>query len=70
MNLQKSAGRPPVRDQRESVKVVNIHDFPVDLRLRAKSAAAQQNITLREFFIQAVQDRLDSCHNSSVNSSS
>jgi hypothetical protein len=39
--------------------VMNIRDMPVDLLRLAKATAAMQGITLREFVIRALEERLN-----------
>jgi hypothetical protein len=40
------------------MKVLNLRGVPVDLVRRAKSAAALQGITLREFVFKAIEEKL------------
>jgi len=39
--------------------ILNVRKFPVDIHREAKAAAAKEGITLREWFVKAVKEKLD-----------
>lgn len=38
--------------------ILNVRGFPVDIHREAKAAAAREGITLREWFVKAVKEKL------------
>lgn len=47
-------------DKRIKMKIINLKDVPHDLHRRAKSQAALEGRTLREFILDAIRDRISS----------
>ena len=39
--------------------IVNVRGFPIDVHREAKAAAAKEGITLREWFVKAVKEKLE-----------